>query len=108
MIKDQNHQYIENILGSKARIKILKLLASKSEMSITSIISKTKLNHSIVLKHLNILEINGLIQEKRFGRIRIYRFRTEDIKARSLKKVMEIWEQNNNSPFYSTMLKDRE
>jgi len=83
---------IEELLGSKARIKILKMLAIHSELSITSIINKTRLNHSNVLKHLNYLKRVNLIQEKKFGRIRIYRYKTENIKARSLKNFIEIWE----------------
>ena len=83
---------IEDLLGSKARIKILKVLALHEELNISLIISMTKLNHSIVLKHLNLLKSFNLIQEKKFGRIRIYRYKFENIKARSLKKFIEIWE----------------
>ncbi|MFX1384715.1 MAG: ArsR/SmtB family transcription factor [Promethearchaeota archaeon] len=84
--------FIEDLLGSKARIKIIKLLAIKEELSISSIISRTNLNHSNVIKHLNILKEFNLIQEKNFGRIRIFRYKIENIKARSLKKFIEIWE----------------
>lgn len=83
---------IEEVLGSKARLKILKLLAYKDELNISSIIEKTHLNHSIVSDHLNSLERIGLIQEKRFGRIKIYRYRMENYKAKGLKKLIEIWE----------------
>lgn len=83
---------IEDLLGSKARIKILKSLAFNSELNISSIISKTRLNHSNVLKHLNLLESYNLIQKKKFGRIKIYRYKDENIKARSLKKFIQIWE----------------
>jgi len=89
-IKKRNK--IEDLLGSKARIKILKSLAFNSELNISSIISKTRLNHSNVLKHLNLLESYNLIQKKKFGRIKIYRYKDENIKARSLKKFIQIWE----------------
>ena len=93
MIIEQRERYlIEDILGSKARIKILKILALNGELNISSIISKSRLNHSNAIKHLNFLKSLDLIQEKRFGRIRIYRYRDENIKARSLKKLIEIWE----------------
>ena len=83
---------IESIFGSKARVKVLKTLALNSELSITQIIRKTNLNHANVTKHLNFLRILNLIQEKRFGRIKIYRYKIEDLKANSLKKFIEIWE----------------
>ena len=89
-IKERNK--IEDLLGSKARIKILKSLALNGELNISLIISKTRLNHTNVLKHLNLLESYNLIQKKKFGRIKIYRYKDENIKARSLKKFIQIWE----------------
>lgn len=85
---------IEDILGSKARMKIIKLLVLNGELNISKIISKTHLNHTIVLKHLDFLKSCDLIQEKKFGRIRIYRYKIENVKARSLKKFIEIWESS--------------
>jgi DNA-binding transcriptional ArsR family regulator len=92
MINPDNKHLIEDILGSKAKVKILKTLARNEELTISLIINKTKLNHSNVMKHLNYLKSVGLIQEKKFGRIKIFRYRTENIKARSLKKFIDIWE----------------
>ncbi len=91
MIVKENFN-IENILGSKARIKILKMLAINHELSISQIIKKSRLNHTSVKSHLNYLKSLNLIQEKVFGRIKIYRYRTENIRAKSLKKFIEIWE----------------
>ncbi len=89
-----NGNSIEDLLGSKARIRILKVLAKNNEMNISYIIKKTRLNHSNVLKHLEILKDLNIIQEKKFGRIKIYRYKNENIKANCLKKFIEIWEAN--------------
>ncbi|TFG23917.1 MAG: ArsR family transcriptional regulator [Promethearchaeota archaeon] len=95
IINEKSKKYlIEELLGSKARLKILKTLALNEELNISLIISKTKLNHANVLKHLNFLKSFNLIQEKKFGRIRIYRYKNENIKARSLKNFIEIWESD--------------
>ena len=83
---------IEDLFGSRARVKILKELALKEELNISLIIKKTKLNHAGVKKHLRYLLDVGLVQEKKFGRIRIYRFKLENIKARSFLKFLRIWE----------------
>lgn len=83
---------IEDLLGSKVRIKILKMLALNNELNISLIIAKTKINHTIALKHLNFLKKKNLVQEKKFGRIKIYRYKIENVKARYLKKFIEIWE----------------
>ena len=92
MIKIENKNLIEDLLGSRARVKILKALALNEELTISLIIKKTKLNYSNVKKHLNHLKDLDLIQEKKFGRIKIFRYRIENIKARSLKKFIDIWE----------------
>ncbi|MFX1308337.1 MAG: winged helix-turn-helix domain-containing protein [Promethearchaeota archaeon] len=90
--KTEKKNLIEDLLGSRARVKILKTLARYEELTISLIIKKTKLNYSCVLKHLNFLQINNLIQEKKFGRIKIFRYKSENMKARSLRKFIEIWE----------------
>ncbi|MFX0029771.1 MAG: winged helix-turn-helix domain-containing protein [Candidatus Hermodarchaeota archaeon] len=92
MIISENKFLIENLFGSKARIKILKILAQNEELTISLIINQTKLNYSNVVKHLDHLKNLDLIQEKKFGRIKIFRYKIENIKARSLKKFIEIWE----------------
>lgn len=83
---------IEDLLGSRARVKILKTLARYEELTISLIIKKTRLNYTCVLKHLNFLKMINLIQEKKFGRIKIFRYKSENLKARSLKNFIEIWE----------------
>ncbi len=92
--KSKEKYLIEELLGSKARVKILKVLAVHKELTISLIINKTKLNYNNVLKHLTYLKTVNLIDEKKFGRIKIFRYKIENIKARSLKKLIEIWEGN--------------
>ena len=90
--KLEKKELIEDLLGSRARVKILKTLAKYDELTISLIIKKTKLNYTCVLKHLNFLKLHNLIQEKKFGRIKIFRYKSENMKARSLRNFIEIWE----------------
>ena len=83
---------LEDVFGSRARVKILKFLAINEELTISQIIEKVKLNYSNVKKHLNFLEERDLIHIKVFGRIKIYRFKMENLKARSFKRFLDIWE----------------
>jgi predicted transcriptional regulator len=92
-MKEANQNYlIEDLLGSRARVKILKILANEDELNISSIIKRAHLNHKNVLRHLKFLKNVNLIQEKNFGRIKIFRFKKENIKAKSFKNFLEIWE----------------
>ena len=94
MIVEQDNikKTFENVFGSRARVKILKTLAKNSELSISQVIRNTKLNHSSVIRHLDFLKEINFIQEKNFGRIKILRFKSENLKAKSFKKFVEIWE----------------
>ena len=83
---------LEETFGSRARVKIMKLLAINEELMISQIIKRTKLNHTSVSKHLNFLINHDLVQLKTFGRIKIYRFKTENLRARSFIKFLNIWE----------------
>ncbi|NVM53274.1 MAG: helix-turn-helix transcriptional regulator [Candidatus Helarchaeota archaeon] len=86
---------VEDVLQSKGRIKILKVLARELEVNISEIVRRVHLNHSSVRYHLHHLVQADLVQEKVFGRIRIYRFRIETIRARALLNLFDVWESNH-------------
>ena len=69
---------LEDIFYSKGRIKILKLLVEKREVYITEIARKTCLNYSSLRKHLEALKRLGIIEEKRYGRIRLIKLRDNE------------------------------
>ena len=85
---------IEKIFSSKGRVKIIKILVEEGELNISEICRKARLNHTTTLQHLNFLIETGLIQEKKFGRIRIYRLKEENIKAQALKSFFSLWSEN--------------
>ena len=86
---------IEDIFSSRGRIKILKALAeaSHNELPISELCRKVNLNHSSTKSHLKVLIRSGLIEEKTYGsRIKIYRYKIEDLRARSLRSLFNLWE----------------
>ncbi|MCK5151217.1 MAG: winged helix-turn-helix transcriptional regulator [Candidatus Thorarchaeota archaeon] len=82
---------IEDLFSSRGRIKVLRELAESNELNISEICRRVSLNHSTTKSHLRALVASGLIEEKSFGRIKIYRYRIEDLRARSLKNFLELW-----------------
>ena len=90
MIKDKILQ-LDQVFSSKGKAKILEILAINGELNISEIVKRSLLNHSNVVQHLNYLMGINFIQEKKFGRVRIFRYKIENIKARALKKMIEIW-----------------
>ena len=85
---------VELLFSSRGRIKIIRLLAECGELNISEIARRTQLNHSITRRHLRVLEQAKLVQEKKFGRIRIYRYKIENLRALALRRFIELWEKS--------------
>ena len=86
---------IEQVLGSKLRIKILKILAQVGELNVSEIARRLGVNYNAANKHLKILQDGNILRHKEFGRIRLYRFDEHSPRARALQKLMEAWEHAN-------------
>ncbi len=87
----ENRISIEDLFSSKGRVKVLKELATSEELNISELCRRISLNHSTTKSHLGVLISSGLVEEKIFGRIKIYRYRIEDMRARSLKNFFDLW-----------------
>ncbi len=85
---------VELLFSSRGRIKIIRLLAECGELNISEIARRTQLNHSTTRRHLQFLERARIVQEKTFGRIRIYRYKVENLRALALRRFIELWEKS--------------
>ena len=88
---------IEEVLSSKGRVKILRILSEIGELNISEIARRAGLNYATTNRHLEVLEEYGLIRHKRFGRIRIFRFNEGNRRAELVRRLMELWEQTDKS-----------
>jgi len=86
---------VEEIFSSKGRVKVLKSLAERGEMNISEITRKTSLNHTTTSAHLRRLCDLGIVEEKRFGRIRIFRFKKEDPRAWAIQTLFESFKKGS-------------
>jgi DNA-binding transcriptional ArsR family regulator len=82
---------IEEILASKGRIRIIRMLLRSDELNISEIVKLTKLNHNSVVQHLDLLKRAGFVTEKNFGRIRIYSVRNESLIAKTMRSLISLW-----------------
>jgi DNA-binding transcriptional ArsR family regulator len=89
---------VEEIFSSKGRVKVLKALADKGEMNISEITRRTSLNHTTTAVHLKRLCDLGIIEEKRFGRIRIFRFKKEDPRGWAIQTLFESFARRSQRP----------
>ena len=72
----------EELMGSRGRIRVLKVLAESGELNISEVGRRTGMNYTSVERHLEALREMGLLREKRYGKIRIHEalFRTISVK----------------------------
>ncbi|MFX1294254.1 MAG: winged helix-turn-helix domain-containing protein [Promethearchaeota archaeon] len=91
----KGNKSIEELFGSKGQVKILKILATKNELNISKIAQETHLNHNSTRNHLNRFVKADIVEKKTFGRLHIYRLRTENMKVRAIKRLFELWENSD-------------
>ena len=84
---------VEEVFSSRGRVRILRILSEIGELNISEIARRAGLNYTTTNEHLQVLEKAALVRHKSFGRIRIYRFDEEDVRARAIKNLMELWER---------------
>jgi DNA-binding transcriptional ArsR family regulator len=85
---------IEEVFSSKPRMKILRLVARLGALNVSDIARRIKLNYSATNEHLKLLEAEGILQQRVYGRIRMYKFNDDSPKARAVQNLIEAWEQD--------------
>jgi predicted transcriptional regulator len=86
---------LEDVFSSKLRMKVLKIIAQVGELNVSEIARRLGVNYATTSKHLKILEDEGILQHKVFGRIRLYRLNEHSPKARAVQKLIDAWGHAN-------------
>jgi DNA-binding transcriptional ArsR family regulator len=60
-------------MSSYGRTKVLTIMLETGELNISEITRRSGLSHSATARHLEFLTESGILTEKRFNRIRIFR-----------------------------------
>ena len=85
---------LEEVFSSKPRMKILRLIARLGALNVSDIARRINLNYSTTNQHLKLLEAEGILEQRVYGRIRMYRFNKSTSKAIAVQKLIETWEQD--------------
>ena len=64
---------VEDVFSSYGRVKVMSVIMESNELNISEITRRSGISHSSVELHLAFLVKAGLVTEKRFNRIRIFR-----------------------------------
>lgn len=86
---------IEEVFSSRPRMKILKLIARLGELNVSDVARRIGVNFTTTSRHLKVLEDEGILQQRVYGRIRMYRFNQASAKARVVQNLIETWEEQN-------------
>ena len=74
-------------------MKILKMLARMGTLNISVIAKRLSLNYSSTNEHIQLLEREGILMERTYGRIRMIKYNEASTKARAVQNLIEAWEQ---------------
>jgi DNA-binding transcriptional ArsR family regulator len=85
---------LEEVFSSKYRMKILKLIYSLGSLNVSDIARRINTNFRTTSGHLNVLEAEGILQVRIYGRVRMYRLNEGSAKAKAVQNLIEVWEQN--------------
>jgi DNA-binding transcriptional ArsR family regulator len=77
---------------------VLTVLLESGELNISEITRRSGLSHSSAARHLEFLAKAGLISEKRFNRIRIFRVDHESPYVVALNRLLSDWKNATEVP----------
>lgn len=86
---------VEDVFSSRIRMKIMKILSNVGELNVSEIARRLKINFVSASKHMKILEDEGILQHKMFGRIRLYRINEQSPKAKAVQNLIDVWEKQD-------------
>ena len=81
------------LLTSRGRYKILKVIYDYGEVNISRIARETGLNYSYVRKYLNELKSAGIVNERIFGRAKMYSINYTSSKALLVRDLLRVLDE---------------
>jgi DNA-binding transcriptional ArsR family regulator len=80
-------------MSSYGRTKVLTIMLETGELNISEVTRRSKLSHSAAARHLEFLTRSGILTEKRFNRIRIFRVDQASPLAGALMRFYADWKE---------------
>jgi predicted transcriptional regulator len=84
-------------MSSYGRTKVLTIMLETEELNISEITKRSGLSHSATAKHLEYLTRSGILKEKRFNRIRIFRLDQSSPLTGALTRFFYDWKEARES-----------
>jgi DNA-binding transcriptional ArsR family regulator len=84
---------LERVLSSSGRIRILTLLSGIEELHLTEIAKRTEQSYSAAERHLDDLSKAGIVEERDYGRVRMFKLNPTNNHAKLLQDLILKWNQ---------------
>ena len=81
---------LRRLIASSCRQKILETLSKVGQTYVMDLVRKVNSTYTQVNRNLGILEKEGIVKSKRYGRVRIIRLNRENPKTEAILKALEI------------------
>ncbi|MDA4121891.1 MAG: winged helix-turn-helix domain-containing protein [Thaumarchaeota archaeon] len=82
---------VEDVFSSSGRVRVMSIVLDSDELNISEITRRSGISHNSVSAHLDFLVRAGLLSEKRFNRIRIFRVNRSNPYTEVLDRFMRDW-----------------
>lgn len=84
---------VEELFASRARVRILRIILKEGQATITRLAREAGLNNRRVAEHMRALSRLGIVEERKYGRLRLYELRHKDPRVGALREIMEALER---------------
>jgi len=85
---------LDRILSSGGRIRILTLLSQVDQLHLTEIAKRTDQSYSATERHLSDLLQAGIVEERDYGRVRVFKLNLPNDHAKLLQELILKWNHN--------------
>ncbi|OLE71732.1 hypothetical protein AUF78_00705 [archaeon 13_1_20CM_2_51_12] len=85
---------LDRILSSSGRIRILSLLSEVEQLHLTEIAKRTDQSYSAAERHLDDLSEAGIVEERDYGRVRVFKLNLANDRAKLLRELILKWNHN--------------
>lgn len=89
---------LDRVLSSSGRIRILALLSEVEELHLTEIAKRTEQSYSATERHLNELSEARILEERDYGRVRVFRLNKANNRARLVQELVLKWNESQEFP----------
>jgi len=91
---EEKNPPLERVLSSSGRIRILTVLSRVEELYLSEIAKRTEQSYSAAERHLDELSKAEIVEERDYGRVRVFRLNRANEQARLIEELILKWNQN--------------